>query len=94
MADTEPAWWQRQGYAAGRQLDQVHWVCVHKMIFTWRLMLCTEREVLDFACYHTPGEALAAFTTWNGKTVPPGDWIRHHGSGQRRLDDGSIVIAS
>lgn len=93
MAAVEPAWWAEQGYMAGRQLDESLWLCVHKMIFTWRLMLCTERQVLDFACYHTPAEALLAWALWDGRSEPPGEWVRHHGSGKRRLEDGSIVVA-
>lgn len=93
MADTEPAWWEGHGYLAGRQIDDRHWLCMTPMIFTWRVMLCDKVSVLDFACYHTALEAMDAFEAWDGQGEPPGDWIRHHATGKRRLEDGSIVVA-
>jgi hypothetical protein len=85
-----PEFWQKQGYLSGREIEAGHWVCVHKMIFTWRLMLCTPDSVQDFYCYHTYAEALVAFVVWDGVKDPPGEWIRHHATGRRRVD-GQIV---
>jgi hypothetical protein len=93
LSEEPPPWWAEHGYVAGRQLDAQYWVCVAEMIFTWRLMLCDPGSVHDFYCYSSKGEALEAVAIWDGYTDPPGQWIRHHATGRRRLADGSIVIA-
>jgi hypothetical protein len=78
----ETPWWVRHGYVAGKTVAGGHWVCLAPMIFTWRLMICTEYSVLDFYCY--PGQDLplaqAAFHAWDGLRDPLPGWVRHHGA--------------
>lgn len=86
---TDEDWWVKQGYLAGKPLDEGLWICLADMMFTYRLMVCdpTPSGVHEFYCY--PKErgivaALSAFFTWEGEGDPPDGWVKHHPSGRRR----------
>lgn len=83
-------WWQQEGYLAGRPLDDHYWLCLTRMIFTWRVMLCDKGGVYDFCCFAQLADARACYDAWDGKGLPPGEWIRHHQSGLRH-ENGVLV---
>jgi hypothetical protein len=87
--EEEPVWWRKHGYLAGKHLEGPFWMCVREMIYTYRVMVCTEDSAdLEFYCYPKtrPGLSLAmqAFASWDGKNgddVVPDGYTRHHTRG-------------
>jgi hypothetical protein len=79
-------WWQEQGYLAGKEVGGGMWICLVKMLFTYRLMLCDEFQPFSFYCYpHDDlGLALEAFEKWGGEGDPIDGWVKHHPSERRR----------
>lgn len=77
-------WWSAHNFVAGRPLDDRYWLCVGRMIFTWRVMVCDEITVEDFCCFNSLFDAMHCYGEWDGTGLPPGDWNRHHRSGLRR----------
>jgi len=76
-------WWEEHGYLRGKPIgDDGLWICLAKMMFTYRLMICTTDGVLDFYCYPRPllPIALAAFEVWDGEGHPIDGWVKHHGA--------------
>lgn len=83
--DGATAWWERNGYLAGRPIGDGLWICLASMIFTNRLMVCDEWTVFDFWCYpHELGLSVAreAWSTWDGIGEPIEGWVRGHVNGQ------------
>lgn len=76
---SDQAWWEREGYIGGREIEDApgYWICVAPMTFTYRLMICTPQDVLDFYCYEQRADALAAFCSWDGESDPGGPYTRH-----------------
>ena len=77
---SENPWWQKHGYLAGRPLEADFWLCVAPMLFTFRVMLCTEDAAgLAFYCYTHLDDAMRCFDTWDGKGPNPVEgWTRAH----------------
>jgi hypothetical protein len=84
---SERSWWQDEGYLAGREIGGGLWICVARMLFTFRLMVCDPGFVHDFYCYPDLADVLLAFADWDGTGDPVDGWVRHHGSGRRRPED-------
>lgn len=86
VTEPEVLWWQRMGYLAGKEIGDGLWVCLAPMIYTWRLMVCTEVEVMEFWCYPSKdlARAIDAFTAFDGHGDPLAGWVRHHPSERRR----------
>ena len=80
LAGQKLAWWHEHGYLAGRHLEDDLWLCVGRMIFTWRVMLCTTEMALEFYCYEDLTQAMQAYEQWDGRGENPvPGWTRHHG---------------
>lgn len=75
---TAKEWWAEQGYIYGRDIGDGLWICVAPMLFTFRLMLCTEGYVIDFYCYERSADALAAAAMWDGRSEPAEGWVKAH----------------
>lgn len=71
-------WWQEHGYLAGKPIGGGLWICVARMLFTDRLLVCDEGSVYDFYCYEDRPLALEAFDLWDGTGEPLPGWTRHH----------------
>ncbi len=79
MSTLTEDWWRQHGYLAGRQIGEDLWLCVAPMLFTFRVMLCSEGYVHSFFCYEDLGLALAAFELWDGVGSNPIEgWTKHH----------------
>jgi hypothetical protein len=76
-----PEWWEEQGYLAGKEIGGGLWICLGRMIYTFRIMVCDPDSVYEFYCYPQTDLALAfnAFVDWDGKNEPFEGWTRHHG---------------
>lgn len=81
----EVEWWKDHGYLYGKPIGGGLWICLAKMMFTYRLMLCSEWAVEEFYCY--PHErlpiAIQAFAAWEGIGDPLDGWVKHHPSHRR-----------
>lgn len=78
------AWWQTEGYVAGRAITGGRWFVVYPLFFgCGRLLLCTEGDVIDLWDYDSVEEAIAAMDASSGEGEPDG-WMRHPVTGRRR----------
>lgn len=72
-------WWEAHGYLRGREIGGGIWICLARMLFTYRVMLCTPLGVIEFYCYEDPALAEVAYAVWDGgKENPVFGWTRHH----------------
>lgn len=73
----EKPWWAEHEYLQGKEVGGGLWMCVNRMLYTWRVMLCTKEWVHDYYCYKDLADALLAFESWDGKGENPVDgWTR------------------
>lgn len=79
-------WWQKEKYLAGKQVEGDLWICLAKMMFTYRLMICDPGSVYEFYCYpyENLGRALDAFEKWDGHGDPIDGWVKHFPSERRQ----------
>lgn len=72
--EEEVPWYVEHGYLMGKEISDGLWICVAPMIYTWRLMICTEDYVIGFACYDKTPEkfvlVVEAFQQWDGTGLP------------------------
>lgn len=73
---TESVWWVQHGYLAGKSIGGDVWICLARMLYTWRVMLCTDDFVYGFACYTDPDLARAAYDAWDGTGLPLAGYTR------------------
>ena len=77
---TEVEWWQAHGYLAARELEGGLSVCLARMVYTYRVMVCDEGGVYQFCCYPLEdiSTAIVAWSIWDGTSEPVEGYTRWH----------------
>jgi hypothetical protein len=90
-------WGEQRAFVRRNGTDPTRYVAVIPFIYTHAIIVGSIARAQfghqDRWCYHTPIEALAAATRWDGaEGTEPEGWHRHPYSGRRRNPDGTIEV--